>query len=252
MKTAVIVCNGEFPKKEYPRYLIKTADLVICCDSARNVARLEALGRTPDLLVGDMDSTPMSVQKRLSGNSGSTAAPASASGPATGRVVRIPEQDDNDLAKAFALLRERYPEVTEIHILGAGGKNEAHTVGNLGWLMEWERRSIAETGLGLAARGINVDMVSDWSTAFAVSPAAATAPASDPAALEPLELYVGEGRRVSFFATDPKLRISSQGLQWPLDGVDLTRWWGATLNRATAPAIQLTFNEKSPLLVVLD
>lgn len=238
MNTAVIVCNGEFPKKEYPRYLIQSADLVICCDSARNVARLEALGRTPDLLVGDMDSTPVSVQKRL--------------GPATGRVVRIPEQDDNDLAKAFALLRERYPEVTEIHILGAGGKNEAHTVGNLGWLMEWERRSIAETGLGLAARGINVDMVSDWSTAFAVSPAAATAPASDPAALEPLELYVGEGRRVSFFATDPKLRISSQGLQWPLDGVDLTRWWGATLNRATAPAIQLTFNEKSPLLVILD
>lgn len=244
MNTAVIVCNGEFPKKEYPRYLIQSADLVICCDSARNVARLEALGHTPDLLVGDMDSTPASVQKRLGD--------ASASGPATGRVVRIPEQDDNDLAKAFALLRERYPEVTEIHIIGAGGKNEAHTVGNLGWLMEWEHRSIAETGLGLAARGINVDMVSDWSTAFAVSPVAATAPASDPAALEPLELYVGEGRRVSFFATDPKLRISSQGLQWPLDGVDLTRWWGATLNRATAPAISLTFNEKSPLLVILD
>lgn len=242
MNTAVIVCNGEFPKKEYPRYLIQRADLVICCDSARNVARLEALGRTPDLLVGDMDSTPVSVQKRLSD--------ASASGP--GRVVRIPEQDDNDLAKAFALLRERYPEVTEIHIIGAGGKNEAHTVGNLGWLMEWERRSIAETGLGLAARGINVDMVSDWSTAFAVSPAAATAPAFAPAALEPLELFVGEGRRVSLFATDPKLRISSQGLQWPLDDVDLTRWWGATLNRATAPAISLTFNEKSPLLVILD
>lgn len=229
--SAVIVCNGEFPKKEYPRYLIQTADLVICCDSARNVARLEALGRTPDLLVGDMDSTPVSVQKRLG--------PASA----TGRVVRIPEQDDNDLAKAFALLRGRYPQVREIHIIGAGGKNEAHTVGNLGWLMEWERRSIAETGLGLAVRGINVDMISDWTTAFAVSP-------ND--TIEPVELYIGEGRRVSFFSTDPKLRISSQGLQWQLDNVDLTRWWGATLNRTTAPAIRLTFNEKSPLLVVLD
>ena len=230
MNTAVIVCNGEFPKKEYPRYLIQSADLVICCDSARNVARLEALGRTPDLRVGDMDSTPVSVQKRMD------------------NVVRIPEQDDNDLAKAFTLLRERYPEVTEIHIVGAGGKNEAHTVGNLGWLMEWERRSLAETGLGLAARGINVDMVSDWTTAFAVSPAAAT----DPASFEPLELYIGEGRRISFFATDPELRISSQGLQWPLDGVDLTQWWGATLNRASTPTVSLEFNKKSPLLVVLD
>ena len=223
-KSAVIVCNGEFPKKEYPRYLIKTADLVICCDSARNVARLEALGRTPDLLVGDMDSTPAKVRERLAE-----------------RAVTVEEQDDNDLAKAFALLRERYPEVSEIHIVGAGGKNEAHTVGNLGWLMEWERRSIAETGLGLAARGINVDMVSDWTTAFAVSPVD-----------EPIELYVGDGRRVSFFATDPELRVSSQGLQWPLDGVDLTRWWAATLNRAVAPAITLTFNQKSPLLVILD
>lgn len=241
MNTAVIVCNGEFPKKEYPRYLIQSADLVICCDSARNVARLEALGRTPDLLVGDMDSTPVSVQRRLGGETGA---------PVTGksRVVRIPEQDDNDLAKAFALLRERYPEVTEIHILGAGGKNEAHTVGNLGWLMEWERRSLAETGLGLAARGINVDMISDWTTAFAVSPTAA----NDTISLEPVELFVGEGRRMSFFATDPELRISSQGLKWPLDGVDLTQWWGATLNRASTPAISLRFNKKSPLLVILD
>lgn len=231
MNTAVIVCNGEFPKKEYPRYLIQSADLVICCDSARNVARLEALGRTPDLLVGDMDSTPAKVRERMGG-----------------RVVSVEEQDDNDLAKAFALLRERYPEVSEIHILGAGGKNEAHTVGNLGWLMEWERRSLAETGLGLAARGINVDMISDWTTAFAVSPTAA----NDTTSLEPVELFVGEGRRISFFATDPELRISSQGLQWPLDGVDLTQWWGATLNRASTPTVSLEFNKKSPLLVVLD
>lgn len=223
-KTAVVVCNGEFPKKEYPRYLIQSADLVVCCDSARNVARLEALGRTPDLLIGDMDSTPAKVRERLAE-----------------RIVHIEEQDDNDLAKAFTLLRERYPEVAEIHIIGAGGKNEAHTVGNLGWLMEWERRSLAETSLGLAARGINVDMVSDWSTAFAVSPGE-----------EPIELYVGEGRKVSFFATDPELKVSSQGLQWPLDGVDLTRWWGATLNRAVTPAITLSFSKKAPLLVVLD
>ena len=222
--SAVIVCNGEFPKKEYPRYLIQSADLVICCDSMRNVARLEALGRLPDLVVGDMDSTPAKVRERLAK-----------------RIVRVEEQDDNDLAKAFALLRERYPEVSEIHIVGAGGKNEAHTVGNLGWLMEWERRSIAETGLGLGARGINVDMVSDWSTAFAVSTAA-----------EPIELYVGEGRRVSFFATDPELKVTSQGLQWPLDGVDLTRWWSATLNRAIAPAVTLSFSKQSPLLVILD
>ena len=222
MNRTVILAAGGFPSKDgEPWRVLASASRVVACDSAAD-AFYGAFRRWPDVVVGDMDSVSSSPDAE---------------------VVRDAGQDDNDLAKAFALLRERYPEVSEIHILGAGGKNEAHTVGNLGWLMEWERRSLAETGLGLAARGINVDMVSDWTTAFAVSP-------ND--TIEPVELYIGEGRRVSFFSTDPKLRISSQGLQWQLDNVDLTRWWGATLNRTTAPAIRLTFNEKSPLLVVLD
>ena len=279
MKSAVILCNGEFPGKEYPRYLLRTADIIICCDSARNVERLRRLGLEPAFLVGDMDSTPRKVQESLAG-----------------RIVKVEEQDDNDLAKAFAMLRERYPEIVDIHILGAGGRNEAHTVGNLGWLLEWERRSLEKTGSGLAARGINLDMVSDWSTAFAVSPAArrgsypaclAPSAASDGEAAAsdrggvppsgsphhpfgtvpplsdrgchvpqeeplPVELFVGEGRRISFFATDPTLRIKSQGLQWPLDGVDLSRWWAATLNRAASDTVTLRFNHAAPLLVILD
>ena len=270
MKSAVILCNGEFPGKEYPRYLLRTADIVICCDSARNVERLRRLGLEPALVVGDMDSTPRKVQEGL-----------------PGRIVKVEEQDDNDLAKAFSLLRERYPEATDIHILGAGGRNEAHTVGNLGWLLEWERRSLEETGIGLAARGINVDMVSDWSTAFAVSPATSSgeaaasdpvrsyaahpsqagawAPPSDdaeggtplggstsPGTPLPVELFVGEGRRISFFSTDNSLRVTSQGLQWPLDGVDLSRWWAATLNRAASDTVTLRFSHAAPLLVILD
>lgn len=237
MKHAVILCNGEFPKKEYPLYLLETAGIIVCCDSAVNAGRLERLGLEPDVIVGDMDSTPSAVRKKYAD-----------------RLVQVDEQDDNDLAKAFALLRERWPEVSEIHILGAGGKNEAHLVGNLGWLMEWERRSLAETGRGLAARGISVDMISDWSTAFATSPDTATL--SDkkriPEISGTLELHIGEGRKVSFFATDPELRLRSVGLVWPLDGVDLSKWWTCTLNRASADVISLEFNKTAPLLVILD
>ena len=259
MNDGVILCNGEFPKKDYPLYLLKSADVIVCCDSALNVRRLEKLGLRPDVIVGDMDSTPEAIQEKYSD-----------------RLVRVAEQDDNDLAKAFALMRERFPEVTDIHILGAGGKNEAHTVGNLGWLMEWERRSLEETGLGLAARGIKVEMVSDWSTAFAVSPdhspspsAASPCPSSSchsdaspchsdaspchsERSEESLTLHVGTGRKMSFFATDPDLHLRSEGLQWPLDGADLTRWWAATLNRATADAVTLRFSRPAPLLVILD
>lgn len=237
MKHGVILCNGEFPKKEYPLYLLETACIIVCCDSAGNAGRLARLGLEPTVIVGDMDSTPAAVKEKYAD-----------------RLVRVEEQDDNDLAKAFALLRARWPEISEIHILGAGGKNEAHMVGNLGWLMEWERRSLEESGMGLAARGINVDMVSDWSTAFAVSPEPAADPDKKriPDNAGTLELHVGEGRKVSFFATDPELRLRSEGLVWPLDGVDLSKWWTGTLNRASADVISLEFNKTAPLLVVLD
>ena len=220
MKTGVILCNGEFPKKEYPLYLLRSADVLICCDSARNPLRLKKLGLEPTLIVGDLDSTPARLRAEYSD-----------------RLIKIEEQDDNDLAKAFAVMRRRFPEVGTIHILGAGGRSEAHTVGNLGWLMEWERRALAKGG-SLLKEGVSVDMVSDYGTAFAISQSA--------------ELEVGEGRKISFFSADPTLRIHSEGLEWRLDEVDLSLWWAATLNRASAERIKLSFNHPAPLLIILD
>ena len=42
--TAAIVANGDFPRKDYPLWLLKNADVVVCCDSATSVRRLEKLG----------------------------------------------------------------------------------------------------------------------------------------------------------------------------------------------------------------
>ncbi len=219
MNTAVIVCNGEFPKKEYPRYLIQSADLVICCDSARNVARLEALGRTPDLLVGDMDSTPVSVQKRLSGNSGSTAAPASASGP--GRVVRIPEQDDNDLAKAFRFaLSQGWRDLV---ILGATGRREDHTLGNIAWLADF------------APLADSVEMITDYGLFRAYLPPMA-------------RFRAAPGMQVSIFSFDPSDPLTGTGLKFPVENLCLKRWWTAALNEAVADEITLSF-ATGPLIV---
>ena len=33
-KDIVIICDGTFPKQEYPKYLIRNADFIICCDGA--------------------------------------------------------------------------------------------------------------------------------------------------------------------------------------------------------------------------
>ncbi len=213
--SAVIVANGEFPHKEYPLYLLKTAEYILCCDASSGLKHLERLGIAPDLIVGDMDSCGEKTRRKLAD-----------------RLVQIEEQDDNDLAKAMRVLRERRPDIKEIHILGAGGRNEAHAVGNLGWLMEWEMR------YDFQKAGVCVDMVSDYSTAFAVS--------------RDISLEIGEGRKISFFTCDPTLKICSEGLHWPLDQVVFDAWWKASLNRADSDSVTLRFSHRAPLLVILD
>lgn len=213
--TAVILANGEFPRKEYPLWLLKNADVVVCCDSARNLARLKKLGVEPLAVVGDMDSTPASARKALGS-----------------RAVKVEEQDYNDLNKAFLWLRENCPQVTEIQILGATGKSEAHALGNLSYLLFWEKQ------YALDASGIKVEMVSDYNTAFAVC--------------DSCELHIGEGRKVSFFAQDPSLRISTTGLRWPLDGLSFDYWFRGTLNMAENDVVKLVFNHPGEVLVILD
>ena len=214
MHSIVILCNGEFPRKAYPLYLLESAEAVVCCDGAA-VKYLRKFGekRMPEVVIGDMDSLPRRLQEKL--------API---------VVPVEEQDYNDLTKAMRYVLEHHPDVTDIHILGATGIREDHTVGNLGLLMEYTRMFDLE--------GIRVEMVSDHSTAFAIT--------------DSCELHVGKGRRVSLFSPDNSLTIKSEGLHWPTDGVVFDNWWPATLNRADADIVKLTFSHPSRALVILD
>ncbi len=209
----VIIAAGAFPRKAYPLYLLSSADVVVCCDSALQTALRR--GVRVDAAVGDMDSVAPAVLKRFDG-----------------KVVKVPEQETNDLTKALHYVLSEYPSVSDITILGATGKREAHTIGNLSLLMEYEKQ------YGFWARGINVQIISDWSIAFAVGDSCA--------------LSVGEGRAVSLVSCDPTLKIKSKGLEWPLDNVVFDNWWKATLNRATSDSVDLEFNHPSPLLVILD
>lgn len=213
--TSVILANGEFPRREYPLWLLKNADVVVCCDSALNVRRLRRLGVEPAAVVGDLDSISDAERKSLGD-----------------KAVKVEEQDYNDLNKAFLWLRENCPEATEIQILGATGKSEAHALGNLSYLLFWEKQ------YALDASGIKVEMVSDYNTAFAVC--------------DSCELHIGEGRKVSFFAQDPSLRISTTGLRWPLDGLSFDYWFRGSLNMAENDVVKLVFNHPGDVLVILD
>lgn len=220
MATAVIVGNGQFPKKEYPLYLLESADYVVCCDGALDTYLRHFSGRNlrrPDVVVGDMDSLSKKTAERF-----------------RDIAVKIDEQETNDQSKAFHYILEHFPDVDTIHILGATGKREDHTIGNLSLLMEYAR----EMGRQDCGRTVSVDIVSDWSTAFAIT--------------DTCTLDVGEGRSVSIICPDNSLNIKSEGLVWPTDNVVFDNLWQATLNRASADRISLTFSHPSIALIILN
>lgn len=220
MATAVIVGNGQFPKKEYPLYLLESADYVVCCDGALDTYLRHCSGRNlrrPDVVVGDMDSLSKKTAERF-----------------RDIAVKIDEQETNDQSKAFHYILEHFPDVDTIHILSATGKREDHTIGNLSLLMEYAREMRRQD----CGRTVSVDIVSDWSTAFAIT--------------DTCTLDVGEGRSVSIICPDNSLNIKSEGLVWPTDNVVFDNLWQATLNRASADRISLTFSHPSIALIILN
>ena len=216
----VIICDGSFPRTEYPRYLIRTADFIICCDGAlkkfiRNSKAIFGTERLPDRVIGDMDSLPESLRNKYSDI-----------------IVKIDEQEHNDQTKAFRWAMENLEGMESITILGATGQREDHTIGNISLLMEYARM------YDLEGAGIQVQMITDHATVVAVT--------------DTVEMDCGEGRQISIFSPDNTLKIKSEGLRWKTDDVVFDNWWKATLNRAVQDNIRLEFSHRSIALIMMN
>lgn len=214
----VIICDGKFPKTEYPRYLIRSADFIICCDGAlrkfmRNSTAVFGEERLPDLVIGDMDTLPMSMQKKYSDI-----------------IIKENEQEHNDQTKAVRWALNNLRGIESIHILGATGGRTDHTIGNVSLLMEYTRLFDLD--------GISIEMVSDNGTIFPIN--------------DTIEFECGPGRSVSIFTPDNSLKIRSEGLEYPTDDVVFDNWWKATLNRSIADNVRLELSHKSMALIILD
>ena len=218
-KSAAIIGNGLFPKKEYPLYLLGQADHIICCDGAFSNylrhSRSAGVTRLPDAIIGDMDSLSPAAQKEY----GSL-------------IVRVDDQDTNDQTKAFRHVIGNFRDVTDIFFLAATGKREDHTIGNMSLLMEYAGYPEVKD------RGIRLQMISDFSTILPVT--------------DSISMECGQGRAISIFSPDSSLRICSEGLRWPTDNVVFDNWWKASLNRASEDTVKLTFSHPSIALIVMD
>ena len=219
-RTIAIICDGQFPKKEYPRYLIRTADFTICCDGAltkflRNSKSIFGEEKAPDLVIGDMDTLSEKMQHKYSNI-----------------IIKETEQEHNDQTKAVRWAINNLEDIDHIYIIGATGGRIDHTIGNASLLMEYTRM------FDLEGKGISIEMVSDSGTAFAVN--------------DTIDIDCGIGRSVSLFSPDNSLKIRSEGLEYPTDEVVFDNWWKATLNKASRDTVRLTFSHRSVALIMLD
>lgn len=216
--SVVIIGDGKFPKTEYPRYLIRQADFIICCDGAllkflRNSKAIFGDERLPDLVIGDMDTLSAAMQKKYADI-----------------IVKENEQDHNDQTKAVRWVLANLDGVEQIHILGGTGGRADHTIGNVSLLMEYTRMF----DLG----GTAIEMVTDEGTIFPIN--------------DTIEFDCGIGRSVSIFTPDNSLRIKSEGLMYPTDDVVFDNWWKATLNKAVQDNVRLELSHRSIALIILD
>ena len=191
MNGTVILAAGDFPRKGGAAWkLLVGATRVVACDSAADVYR-RRFRKWPTVIIGDLDSL-----SRL---------PASVSRPPT--LVKVSDQDTNDLEKAISYCAKQ--GWRDPVIVGATGRREDHTLGNVFRALENGLRIVTDFGR-----------------------------------FEPVEggatLAARKGAGVSVFAPDPTTRMTSRGLEWPLDGVRFDRLYRATLNRATASRVALT------------
>ena len=190
----VIVADGSFPEHEIPLGYLKNAGKIICCDGS--AGNLVSAGYIPDAIVGDLDSLTENLAIRFAD-----------------RIFLDESQATNDLTKAVQWCREM--NYNEIVIVGATGKREDHTIGNISLLAEY-------------AKTMNIKMVTDTGIFIPF--------------LKSCTVQSFPGQQVSLFSIDPETEVTSSGLKFPLNGIKISNWWVATLNEAPGDSFSLEFS----------
>jgi len=180
----VIVANGAFPWHPVPLSFLREASRIICCDGATE--SLLGYGLEPDFIVGDLDSLSQSLQQRYSR-----------------RLHHDADQETNDLSKAVHFCTER--QWNEITILGATGKREDHSIGNISLLLRH-------------AANAKLQMITDYGVFMPLTKS------------ERFESFAGQ--QASIFSLAPDTVFTFHGLKYPLTGQTLSSWWQGTLNEA--------------------
>jgi thiamine pyrophosphokinase len=197
----VILANGEFPTHPEPLKCLNLAKRIVCCDGA--IKELDAYGKTPIAVIGDLDSLPSEYLKKYADI-----------------LVPISEQESNDLTKAVNWCAKN--GYTNIIIIGATGKREDHTLGNISLLADYNRI-------------LNAVMITDYGKFRVI--------------YETTTIVSNPNDKISLFSFDINQRITSHGLFYPLNNMAISSLWNATLHTATSKSFTLELTNNSPVLI---
>lgn len=197
---AVILANGDYPTAEAPLHILQEAPYIVCCDGGAN--RYLESGKIPDAIIGDGDSIEPVYRKKFSH-----------------LLHQVTEQESNDQTKAVRFLLSKGKH--NIAIVGATGKREDHTLGNISLLIEYARA------------GANVRMYTNYGV-FITCNGTCT-----------IETKIGQ--QISIFNFTAK-GFTAEGLQYPI--FDFTNWWQGTLNETTSEKV--TIKAKGEYLLFIN
>ena len=186
---AVVLAAGDYPTSAQPLEILHNAEYVVCCDGAADY--YISLGHTPEAIVGDGDSISSLNREKFAD-----------------RLHIINEQESNDQTKAVRFLVSQGKR--RIAIVGATGRREDHTIGNISLLIEYARagievRSFTDYGMIVACNGTTTHKCH-------------------------------KGQQMSIFSITAK-SLSADGLLYPI--YDFTNWWQGTLNECTGETVTI-------------
>lgn len=130
------------------------------------------------------------------------------------RIIEDYDQYTNDLTKSVTWAKSNGFE--KVTILSATGKREDHTLGNISLMYSYSRM-------------IEVEMITNKGILKPIR--------------EKTTFNSRKGQHISIFSNQPELKISSEGLKYPLKELQLRELWMGTLNEALENKFTLDFED---------
>ena len=195
----VIIANGDFPEHSTPLKKLKNAKCIIACDGGVNT--LEKKGFSPDVIIGDLDSISKENKEKYKNI-----------------IIKIEDQSDNDLRKAINHCIQN--KIDKLSIIGASGKREDHTIGNIFSLLNYSN--------------LNIKLLTDTGTFKCISGS------------QKIKSFKGE--KVSLFSTKDTIKITTKGLKYNFNKSYITSLFYGTLNESINDIINIELSHGKILI----